>query len=371
MGETSRLDEVEPDRMIRIIVWAKKMQGSNAPLQRSAIRGLMALALLLMTLTGCPAPQASKSPVAQRPATTNPGPLRNAKTGTCECPYDLNNAGKQCGNNSAYSRGGGNRPACYVGENSQTAQVPSGSKPTPAPSSSPHLLAGNPSSAATNPNNYLMEKPQYALSYNRDKGTANWVSWQSNKSWIGSVDRSNNFRPDPALPKEFYQVKPSDYTGTGYDRGHVVPSGDRTNSKADNSATFLMTNMMPQTPQLNREVWREFEEYCRQLISQGKELYIVAGPSGNEGAIAAGKVTVPAYNWKVVLVLEPGSGISGVTAQTQTIAVWMPNDGSVANTDWKRYIISVDDVEVKTSYDFFSNVPATVQKVIEAKRYNP
>ncbi|MDF0556365.1 DNA/RNA non-specific endonuclease [Kamptonema sp. UHCC 0994] len=112
----------------------------------------------------------------------------------------------------------------------------------------------------------------------------------------------------------------------------MVPSGDRTKTKADNSATFLMSNMMPQVPELNREVWREFEEYCRLLISFGKELYIVAGPYGKKGAIANGKVTVPSHNWKAVLVLDrPGRGLSGVTAQSQTIAVWMPNDKAIAS----------------------------------------
>jgi endonuclease G len=80
-----------------------------------------------------------------------------------------------------------------------------------------HLALGNPSNADTDPNNYLMIKPQYALSYNNSKGIPNWVSWQLNKSWLGSVDRKNDFRPDTELPASWYQVRPSDYTGGGYD----------------------------------------------------------------------------------------------------------------------------------------------------------
>jgi len=232
---------------------------------------------------------------------------------------------------------------------------------------------GNPSNAnSDSPNNYFMEKPQYVLSYNRDRGTANWVSWQLNRSWLGSSDRQDDFRPDTSLPAGFYQVTPDDYRNTGYDRGHIAPSADRSRSAEDNSATFLMTNMMPQVPELNREVWREFEGYSRELVSQGKELYIIAGPSGRKGTIAGRKVTVPAHNWKVVLVLDrPGSGLSGVTAKTETIAVWMPNSASAGNKDWKRYIVTVDDVEAKTGYDFFSKIPGTVQKVIESRRYSP
>ena len=331
-------------------------------------RSLFALVLLL-SLTGCPA---ESPPPSQQPTTRQAVPLRNPKIGTCECPYDQTSAGSDCGERSSYSRGGGNRPACYLGEKASQSPIPSKPQTSTPTSPNPHLLMGNPSGASKDPNNYLLEKPQYALSYNNSKGIANWVSWQSNRSWIGSLARQNDFRPDTSLPAGFYQVTPKDYTGTGYDRGHVVPSGDRTRSSQDNSTTFLMTNMLPQVPELNREVWRELEEYSRELVSQGKELYIIAGPSGKKGTIANGKVTVPAANWKVVLVLDrAGSGLNGVTSQTQTIAVWMPNDASVNNTDWKRYIVSVDDVEAKTGYDFFSNLPTTIQKVIESKRYSP
>lgn len=292
-----------------------------------------------------------------------PKPIRSAKIGTCECPYDQRRDGRECGNSSAYYRGGGDRPICYIGEDKQVI------------SSNQHLLMGNPSKAtptATNANNYLMEKPQYALSYNRSKGTANWVSWQLNKNWLGGTDRQNNFRPDNTLPDGFYQVIPQDYTNTGYDRGHIIPSGDRTRNYEDNSATFVMANMLPQVPDLNREVWRELESECRRLVDQGKELYIIAGPHGKIKTIANGKVTVPQYNWKVVLILDrPGSSIKSVTANNQAIAVWMPNNKSVNNTSWKNYIVTVDDVEAKTGYDFFNNLPTTVQKVIESQRYIP
>jgi endonuclease G len=130
-----------------------------------------------------------------------------------------------------------------------------------------------------------MVKPQSVISYGNKIHTANWVSWQLNRSWIGAADRPDNFRPDDALPAEAYKVRPSDYTGSGYDRGHIAPSADRTRKEADNSATFLMSNMMPQVPELNRGVWGDLEEYCRELVQQGKELYIIAGSVGRKGSI--------------------------------------------------------------------------------------
>ena len=227
-----------------------------------------------------------------------------------------------------------------------------------------HLKYGNPSQAQTRRSNYLIERPQYALSYNCSAGIPNWVSWELDRSWLGKVERSNDFRPDLDLPERCYTVKPRDYRGSGYDRGHLVPSGDRTRRKEDNSATFIMSNIIPQAPANNREVWREFEEYCRNLAFQGKKVYIVAGGSEFGDKIARDRITVQKYNWKVVLILDrPREEITADNAQT--IAVWIPNSKEVERTDWRDYIVAVNWVEKKTGYNFFDRIPKVVQKQIE------
>jgi hypothetical protein len=81
-----------------------------------------------------------------------------------------------------------------------------------------HMLLGNPSNATpdvANENNYLMTKPQYSLSYNRSRATANWVSWRLDASWIGSAPRQDDFRPDSVLPAGWYQATSEDYSGSG------------------------------------------------------------------------------------------------------------------------------------------------------------
>ncbi|NEP41646.1 MAG: DNA/RNA non-specific endonuclease [Okeania sp. SIO2H7] len=238
--------------------------------------------------------------------------------------------------------------------------------PTKGQASGPY---GNPSNATNspeNPNNYLIEKSQYVLSYNRDRGTANWVSWQLTKSWLGNTDRQDDFRPDESLPPGWYRVEPDDYRGSGFDRGHLTPSADRSRSKTDNSATFLMTNIMPQSPKNNRDTWRELEEYSRQLVKQGKELYVIAGSYGSRGKLAGGKVTIPSRTWKIIVVLEPGSGVRGINKNTRVIAVDMQNTERIG-TNWKRYLVSVDKIEAATGYDFFSKVPKEIQDIIEAR----
>ena len=232
-----------------------------------------------------------------------------------------------------------------------------------------HLLLGNPTQATTNinnPDNYLMVKPQYVLSYNRSNGTPNWVSWQLNKSWFGDTPRQDNFRPDNTLPEDWEHIKPTAYNGSGYDRGHVTPSADRTRSIEDNTATFLMTNMMPQTPDNNRNTWGNLEDYSRELVSQGKELYIIAGPYGSKGKLK-NLVTIPQSTWKIVVVLDnPNAGLKGITANTRVIAVNIPNDEQLDN-NWRVYRTSVNNIEKLTGYDFLSNVSPNIQRVIESK----
>jgi len=249
-----------------------------------------------------------------------------------------------------------------------------------------HLTFGNPTDATTDvnqPNNYLMEKPEFALSYNRDRGTPNWVSWHLDDSWVGTLARVDTFRPDPAVPSDWYRVQATDYFSSGFDRGHMVPNADRdpATSSPINQATFLMTNIVPQAPDNNQGPWANMENYLRTLLP-ANELYIIAGGAGTGGTgsnggvtttIADGKVTVPAFTWKVALIIpkSDGNDISRVSAATKTIAVIMPNsntfNGSTIRDDnWRNFLVSIDKVEELTGYNFYENLPDAVENSIEA-----
>jgi endonuclease G len=249
-------------------------------------------------------------------------------------------------------------------------------KPLTAQTSSVHLTMGNPSNAGASFSNLLLSKFQYAVSYNCYRGTPNWVSWQLNTSWLGSAPRQDDFRADTTLPSGCYQVTSSDYTGSGFDRGHMNPSADRTNTVTNNSATFLMTNIIPQSPDNNQGPWAVLENYSRDLVNQNQELYIISGSYGTGGTgsngtkttIANGNVTVPARTWKVIVVLNSSnSGASSVTTNTRVIAVNMPNTQGIRNADWKNYRVSVDSIEANTGYNLLSNVSSSVQSTIEAR----
>jgi endonuclease G, mitochondrial len=240
----------------------------------------------------------------------------------------------------------------------------------------PNLLLGNPSAAIAvfaDPQNYLITRPQYALSYNRDKGIPNWVSWQLNQNWLGTLPRLP-FETDASLPADWYHVTPDDYTGSGFDRGHVIPAADRNRTSADSQSVFLMSNILPQAPDNNRGPWEQLESYCRTLVRQGKELYIIAGGVGTGGSgekgkrstIGRGKVAVPEWTWKVAVVFDrAGMGLADLTAQTRVIAVKMPNQQGIKERDWREFITTIDEIEKLTGYDLLSNVSPAVQTALE------
>jgi DNA/RNA endonuclease G (NUC1) len=258
--------------------------------------------------------------------------------------------------------------------------VVSAGSPAPYPPSV-HLTMGNPSNATAsvaNPNNYLMEKATYTLSYNRDKGTPNWVSWHLDNSWYGTLARVDTFRPDPAVDPTWYRVQAFDYAGSGFDRGHMTPNADRDhqNRVPINQETYLMTNMVPQAPDNNQGPWANFEGYLRTLTDTGSEVYIISGPDGVGGSganggttttLSNGNITVPSSTWKVALVLPQGTNdLSRVNCSSRTIAIRMPNTQGIRSNPWESFLTTVDALETLTGYDFFSNLPPAVQACVEA-----
>ncbi len=237
------------------------------------------------------------------------------------------------------------------------------------PPASYHLAMGNPSDAksdAGDKDNYLMEKAYFALSYNNEKGTPNWVSWHLSRDYLGHAPRKQRFDPDTDLPTGFKRITHADYTGSGFDRGHMCPHGDRALNKTTSYATFVMTNIVPQSHESNAGAWEELEAYERYLARRGKDLFIVAGPigkggegsKGTETTIAHGKVTVPEKLFKVILVVnrtDDTDPAKWVDADARLIAVIMPNNTAVDEENWAQYRCTVEQVEKETGFKFFSN----------------
>ncbi len=227
------------------------------------------------------------------------------------------------------------------------------------------LPYGNPSNATADPqneDNYLVIRDSHVLSYNNSRGTANWVAWKTTRADLGDSIPRPQFQPDRSLPDGFRKIAYYDYSGSGYDRGHMLPSADRFGNKHLNEQTFLMTNIVPQTSALNQFPWEQLESYARSLARKGNAIYTIAGVYGEKEWLR-NRVTAPTNCWKIIAVIPPGRDT--IDANTRVIAVDMPNLGGIERTTWQKYRTSVRLIEEKTGYDLFRTLPRDIQDAIE------
>jgi endonuclease G len=248
--------------------------------------------------------------------------------------------------------------------------------PLAAAEPSPNVRFGLPSPAKADPKqreDYLIERPQYALSYNAETRRANWVCWRLRKEDLGRAQRGP-FEPDPLLPRGFARVTTHVYDGSGFDRGHMCPAQDRSRTQADMDATFYLTNVVPQSPASNQKGWERLEAYSRDLAQRGHVLYIACGPQGAGGTgkdghkeeIGRGRVTVavPAKVWKVILVIPRED--AEPRKNSRVIAIIMPNDQTVG-FDWSKYRVSVRQVEKLTGLKLFAALPEELAAALKEK----
>jgi DNA/RNA endonuclease G (NUC1) len=241
---------------------------------------------------------------------------------------------------------------------------------------------GDPSPAnPANPNDLLIVRPQYTISYNESRGTPNWVSYElDSRQIVSGQDRCNCFSADQLLPAN-KQILTSDYTNGGFDRGHMARSADRTVANVDNATTFYLTNIVPQMADLNQGVWAQFENTLGDSATKaGRAVYIITGPlfSQSHGPTFLkneGKVAIPDSTWKVALIGPRNGGVPFTRGNIQTwddvsgvtvLAVNMPNVAGVRNDPWQKYLTTVDKIEASTGLDFLSLLQTAFQDALEA-----
>ena len=233
-----------------------------------------------------------------------------------------------------------------------------------------HVTGGIPFDSDTT-DDYLIYRPQYVLSYNAKRGVPNWVSWQLDASWYGNSGRySGNFITDRSLPNSFYKPKHSDYTNSGYDRGHVVRSHERTRNNKDNRSTFLMSNIVPQTPHLNRGVWLGFERFCESLcLDSGLQLLVISGGvySQNRSLKDLGQISIPDSCYKIVVAIDRKMELSTIDSSTRMYCVMMPNIDGIMNDPWENYRTNVQHIEKATGYRFLERLSMDIQGFLESK----
>ena len=198
----------------------------------------------------------------------------------------------------------------------------------------------------------------YDFVYEEDHEQAKWIFYKLYPSYIvKSFERKNDFRSDPYVTSG--SADHSDYRGSGFDRGHLMPAADMVWSKKALSESFYYSNMSPQHPSFNRGIWKRLESRVRKWVSQADSLYIVTGPKLNTklNRIGPNEVSVPEYYYKVVLKFHQ--------SQTDAIAFLMPNQAS--KSDLTDYVVTIDALEEDLGIDFFHNLDVSLQTRIEKK----
>ena len=207
----------------------------------------------------------------------------------------------------------------------------------------------------------LLKREGYYVSYNRDRRVPNWVAWRLTADHTsGKHNRSvQMFNEDPEVPTP--RATDYDYSGSGYDRGHLCPSGDNKWSQKAQTESFLFTNVCPQNHELNKGDWNDLEQQCRYWAKRQGTLFIVTGPvfyKGVKKTIGRNKVAVPDAFFKVLL--DDGR-------KAKAIGFVYPNRGG--HNDMTHYVKSVDEVERITGIDFFPMLDDRVENQIEAATY--
>ncbi len=197
----------------------------------------------------------------------------------------------------------------------------------------------------------IMNHEYYGFAYSEKYKDSYWVTYLLTKKMVttNNVNRDDEeFTKDPLLEDNYALT--SDYSGSGYDRGHLCPAGDMNFNQTAMSQSFFMTNISPQKPGLNRQIWKELEEKVRDWAVDNDSIIIITGPifSQKPRRIGNNKVAVPSQFYKVVADISNKDGY-------KAIAFIFDNKDYNTNEQFMDYAISVDELEQQTGIDFFAN----------------
>ena len=216
----------------------------------------------------------------------------------------------------------------------------------------------------------LLDKQFFVINYSGEWKIPHWVAYHLSDSALqGDTRRTNDFRVDSELPLEI-RSKLSDYRGSGYDRGHNAPAAAFKRSRDAMSTTFFLSNISPQTPSLNRRIWRILEEQVREVTQREGQAWIVTGNTFMSVDsqliepilfIGLDSVAVPTHCFKAILTFNEDGGFAAY-------GFLIPNETSRISGVPRDYQIAVDRLEEVTGIDFFPLLEDDIEEQIERIR---
>jgi endonuclease G len=208
----------------------------------------------------------------------------------------------------------------------------------------------------------VLDKDYFVVCYDATHKIPAWVGYALTKEEAlnKATSRTGEFRADPSLPKGG-RAENADYSGSGYDKGHMAPANDFTRSVQAMKATFVLSNAVPQKHGVNGGKWAQLEGAVHDLAASQGSVWVFSGPifigKSPVKTIGRDKVGVPTHTYKVVLCV-------GADGEKEMFGFVLPNIEKPAGalTD---YTFSVAQVEKLTGLDFFNALPADEQHRLE------
>lgn len=213
----------------------------------------------------------------------------------------------------------------------------------------------------------------YTIYYDKSTYTSMWVAYPLESKHMGSLSRPNDWDYNPYI-SESYQVNlSSTYEGSTYRRGHLIPNASRNGIKGMQLQTFYFTNSVPQVQtRFNDGIWNNLEQAV-QSIGESEKIYVTTGVAfkkvGESKSISYIKsgsdsknVPIPNYFYKVVLKVKTNG--AGTVTSASTIGFWFEN--KEYSDKFYNYTCTVDQIEQWTGFDFFVNLPDSIENSAEA-----
>lgn len=204
----------------------------------------------------------------------------------------------------------------------------------------------------------------YAVGYSYEHKIPLWAAYVLTDASANSVnvERRDNFRINRKIPEAFRSTL-DDYRGSGYDRGHMAESGSIDFTQLANGETFLLTNIVPQLPGFNRNMfqysgaWGALEDKTRDWVADRKRLYVVSGAVAS-GTNTIGKgVSIPEFFYKIFIDLRT----------RESLAFLLPHEEGGADS-LEVFLTSIDHIEARSNIDFFALISDDQESVLEAHR---
>ncbi|MGN0191285.1 MAG: DNA/RNA non-specific endonuclease [Candidatus Cryptobacteroides sp.] len=216
----------------------------------------------------------------------------------------------------------------------------------------------------------------YSFLYDKARKSALWVAYATSNSGDfadNDVGRNDAWAYDPALDQGWQQNLSGAYSSSGlsYDRGHQVASNDRQTTVEQNKQTFYYTNMTPQYPALNQGQWNTLESKVQGVAAAttGTDtLYVVTGPLfdgilGTATDKSGETCEAPSGYWKCLMKCSFSSA-GEMTGAVGCAYLFDTNSENIAPT-----VTTIDAIESRTGFDFYSNVPDALQSQAEASSH--